>query len=105
MFLQHSTPLTPHFTSVSNPSADFDLIIKSNTKDVIKGQLKFTYLNQSFEAQIKISSSSIQVILQFPFEGILATAPQLQDDQFQEQPYLNNGALSKNGYQNIIWLQ
>ncbi len=105
MFLQHSTPVTPDLTSVSKTSADFDLIIKSKTKQVIKGQLKFTYLKQSFEAQIQISASAIQVILKYPFEGIIASAPQLQQDQIQEQPYLNNGALSKNGYQNIIWLQ
>ena len=105
MFLQHSTPVTSDFTSVSNFSADFDLIIKSKTKDVIKGQLKFTYLKQSFEAQIQISTTAIQVILQYPFEGIIASTPQLLQDQIQEQPFLNNGVLSKQGYQNIIWLQ
>jgi hypothetical protein len=105
MFLQHSTPVTSDLTSVANPSADFDLIIKSKTKSAIKGQLRFTYLKQSFDAQIQISASTIQVILQYPFEGIIASTPQLQQDQIQEQPYLNNGALSNYGYQNIIWLQ
>lgn len=105
MFLQHSTPVTPDLSTQSTTSADFDLIIKSKTKDITKGQLKFTYLKQSFEAQIQISASTIQVTLQYPFEGIIASTPKLQEDQIQEQPYLNNGALSKQGYQNIIWLQ
>jgi len=105
MFLQHSTPVTPDLTAVSNTSADFDLIIKSKTKELIKGQLKFTYLKQSFEAQIQISASTIQVTLQYPFEGIIASTPPIQQDQIQEQPYINNGALSKQGYQHIIWLQ
>jgi hypothetical protein len=105
MFLQHSTPLTPNLTTVSNPTADFDLMIKSKAKELIKGQLKFTYLKQSFEAQIQITASTIEVILQYPFEGIIASAPQLQEDHIQDEPYLNNGALSKHVYQNIIWLQ
>lgn len=105
MFLQHSTPVTPDLSTQSTPSADFDLVIKSKTKELIKGQLKFKYLNQSFEAQIQIAESTIKVIVQYPFEGIIASTPQLQQDQIQEQPYLNNGVLSKQGYQNIIWLQ
>jgi hypothetical protein len=105
MFLQHSTPTSQESNSLSTNSADFDLIIKSKTKNAIEGQIKFTYLKQSFEAQIQITASAIEVILQFPFEGIVASTPQLQKDQSQEQPFLNNGALSKNGYQNILWLQ
>jgi hypothetical protein len=105
MFLQHSIPVTSDLSTASANATDFDLIINSKSKDLVKGEIRFTYLKQSFEAQIQITPSTIQVVLQYPFEGIIASAPLLPTDQIQDGSYLNNGTLSKNGYQNIIWLQ
>jgi hypothetical protein len=104
MFLQHSTPASQAPTALLNNSQDFELIIQVKNKEGLKGLLKFNYLNQPFEAKIKITPASIQILSQYPIVGIIASAPLLQQDDIVEHPYLLNATLTKSGYQNVLWL-
>ena len=104
MFLQHTVSSTPQANKVSNSNPDFELFILSKHKEQLQGKIVFQYLHQSFEATIFISASSIQINSSYPFAGITAAAPLLQNNPSQEEAYLLNGSLTKNGHQNIVWL-
>jgi hypothetical protein len=105
MFLQHhSTALSQVLSQSTSNSEDFELIIKSKSESTIKGKICFEYLQQSFQAQIVITESSIKVVTQYPFAGILASAPVLSTFEIEAFQYLHKGSLTKNGHQNIVWL-
>jgi hypothetical protein len=103
MFVQHhSTHLVAAPVQI-NHNKDFDLWIDSKINNTIKGRILFAYLEQSFESQILITPSAIQIQSTYPYAGILASAPSLSEAQL-ESPYLFNGSLTQLGVQNIVWL-
>ncbi len=104
MFIQHNDSVSLIASQVINHSDDFNLIIQSKNNESIKGKISFTYLHQQFEAGIIITAKSIQIQSQYPFAGIQASAPILQNLEIDEKKYICNGGLSKSGHQNIIWL-
>jgi hypothetical protein len=103
MFLQHHSSATPTLsTAVNKQSDDYELFIKSSSAEKVVGQLRFTYLHQSFEASIILSPSSIQVKSLYPFAGITVSAPKLHISDAKQ--YVHKGALTAQGHQQIIWL-
>lgn len=105
MFLQHhSTASSPFNAQVTSNSEDFELLIKSRGTNLIQGKVRFEYLQQSFQASIVITASSIQIKSQYPFAGILTSAPVLSSQDIEDDKYLNKGSLTKKGHQNIVWL-
>jgi len=103
MFVQHhSTHLVAAPVQI-NHNKDFDLWIDSKTNDAIKGRILFAYLDQSFDSQIIITASTIQIQSTYPFAGIQASTPSLSELHL-EKPYLINGSLTQQGVQNIVWL-
>jgi hypothetical protein len=105
MFLQHhSTASSTVLSQAASNVEDFELLIKSKGTSSIQGKIRFEYLEQSFQAQIIITESGIQVKSLYPFAGILASAPALTLQELEEGKYLQNGSLTKKGHQNIVWL-
>lgn len=105
MFLQHHSTASSSFNSqATSNTEDFELVIKSKGTNLIQGKILFKYLQQSFQAKIVITESSIQIKSQYPFAGILASAPTLASQDIQEGKYLHKGSLTKKGHQNIVWL-
>ena len=106
MFLQHHSTAS---SSLSTPtianSEDFELLIKSKSATSIQGKIRFEYLQQGFQAAIVITETTIQVKSQYPFAGILASAPVLSSQELDDGAYLQKGSLTKKGYQQIVWLQ
>jgi hypothetical protein len=85
MFIQHNDSVSLSASQVIKHSNDFDLIIKSKHNESIKGKIFFTYLHQQFEAGIIITAKSIQIQAQYPFAGIRASAPILQNLEIDEK--------------------
>ena len=104
MFIQHNDSVSPIVTSLSSHSDDFELLIQSKSKNKIHGKIRFQYLQQKFEAGIQITAASIQIQSQYPFAGIQASAPLIENIELSENAYLVNGSLTKQGHQNISWL-
>jgi len=104
MFVQHTVASSPIVSQVNNSTADFDLTIVSKSPEGIKGKILFQYLQQSFQASIEISSNVIKIKCQYPLEGISSTSPLLTFDALNAYPYFYNGAITKNGNQQIVWL-
>jgi len=105
MFLQHhsSATSTPSLSSNNTKQTeDFELLIHNKSIDKIVGQLRFTYLQQNFEASILITNASIQVKSLYPFAGISASATSLSS--LSPNGYLQKGALTAAGRQQIVWL-
>jgi hypothetical protein len=103
MFLQHHSSATPTLSSsVHKQSNDFELCIQSSTAEKIIGQIRFTYLHQSFEASVILTPFSIQVKSLYPFAGIAVSANTL--DTLAAQSFVHKGALTAQGHQQMIWL-
>jgi hypothetical protein len=105
MFVQHLSPLSPvPSTSIVKKSEDFELIILTKSTTKITGTLQFQYLNQSFNAHIVITPSTIKIQAAQSSQGINLHAPIIPNTEVTENNYLLNGALTKQGHQNIVWL-
>ena len=109
MFVQHhSTPVS--VSAVTNSfnsdfsNEHFEIIVDTKSHNGLKGRLLFAYLHQNLEATIHITAESIRVQSLLPFEGVLASAPLLQEENVLEQAYYANGIITKKGEQNIVWL-
>jgi hypothetical protein len=105
MFLQHhSTASSLVATQTISNSEDFELLIKSKSATSLQGKIRFEYLQQGFQAQIVITETTIQVMSQYPFAGIIASAPVLPHQEIEDGAYLHKGSLTKKGKQNVVWL-
>ena len=104
MFIQHQSFQDNSKDFLLDPSKDFELIIHTKTFQKITGIIQFQYLQKKFSAAIQIQSNSIQIKAQQAFEGIQLSAPIITEDAIAQNFYLQNGTLSKNGHQNIVWL-
>ena len=103
MFVQHHPSTLAAAPVQINHNKDFDLWIDFKTNDTIKGRILFAYLDQSFESEIVITPSSVQIQSVYPYAGIQASTPSVSEAQL-ESPYLFNGSLTQLGVQNIVWL-
>jgi hypothetical protein len=105
MFVQHhSTASSAPSTSIVKKSEDFELSILTKSSTKITGTLQFQYLNQSFNAHIVITPTTIQINAQQAFEGIFASAPIIPNAELATKNYLSNGTITQTGNQNIVWL-
>lgn len=103
MFLQHHSSATPTLSSsVHSQSNDFELFVQSSNAEKIIGHIRFTYLHQSFEASVILSPSSILVKSLYPFASITVSANTFGTTN--DQPFVQKGALTVKGHQQMIWL-
>jgi hypothetical protein len=105
MFVQHHPAASPTLpTKLFIPTEDFELFIQEKSQQKIKGTIRFTYLNESFTANIFITPATIKMQVQQGFEGIRLNAPVLSSVEIAHNNYVLNGTITNRGRQNIVWL-
>lgn len=105
MFIQHQQNIPGLLSSDQLSTADFELVIIEKSKAQVHCTIYFDYLQESFECTVLLTPTSIQLSSVYPFTGILTTAPSISLKDHSTEQYLNKeGAVTKNGHQNIIWL-
>jgi hypothetical protein len=105
MFIQHQQNIPGLSNSEYSVNNDFELVIVDKSSDLVRCTIYFEYLKEHFECAILLTPNSIQLNSLNPFKGIVTNAPLVTAANLQDQKYiLNDGTITKNGNQNIVWL-
>lgn len=105
MYIQHHQNPATNKDLVNSAHDAFELIVLNKTTHVIVGKIYFEYLGQSFDCDIQLTPSSLQLRSVFPFKGIISIAPAITFANFSKDRYIDKeGLVTSNGHQHIIWL-